>query len=732
MDLETKLGMFHFLRPAWLGTLLALPVIAGLLTRAAARPSALRRICDAELLEHLCEDDTPGRRRLPIAAFSAAWIATALALAGPTWQRLPQPGFEQPERVVFALDLSASMAAADLAPSRYVRARYEIDDALALLPGSETGLIVYADEPYAITPLTDDPAVVRSMLPLLEPALVPGDGARADRAIDLAVELLAKAGAGRGTIVLLTDGAGDNPTATESAAARAAEAGYDVSLIGVATADGAPIPKRNGFMRAPDGSHTISAIDDDLLAGIATGNGGYARVHPGDDDLAAVLPLQAAAADAFDLSRSLDEAGTRRSSKVEVDVWQDMGAWLVWIPLVLMAASFRRGWVASLGLPLTLALAMPMPASAASPGTAGNAEAQEAGVLSSWFSRPDQRGARAFAAGRHSEASELFDDPEWKAAASYRAGDYAGAANALAGLDDPQSTYNLGNALARAGRLEEAIAAYDQTLEATPDNEDARFNRELVTKLLEDRSSETQQQQQNSESDTQNSSGGESQEPNASDSQASDQAASQEEAQSGEQDGQRDGQQDGQPDAQQDPGQDQAQSQRQDQAQDEAQGQGQDRGQDRTPGQQPDGKDAEANAARGSEGGSKGEQSEAEQSEAGQSGVARADRAGVTGANEEPDRGDDRSTGDGEYAPVDKSQAETQGKSPGDVAGQDSAPGNAPRSATYDPVQYSEEEQALEQALARVPDDPAGLLRNRILSQYVRDRYDERDGGMKW
>ena len=112
MDLETKLGMFHFLRPAWLGTLLALPVIAGLLTRAAARPSALRRICDAELLEHLCEDDTPGRRRLPIAAFSAAWIATALALAGPTWQRLPQPGFEQPERVVFALDLSASMAAA--------------------------------------------------------------------------------------------------------------------------------------------------------------------------------------------------------------------------------------------------------------------------------------------------------------------------------------------------------------------------------------------------------------------------------------------------------------------------------------------------------------------------------------------------------------------------------------------------------------------------------------------
>ena len=123
------------------------------------------------------------------------------------------------------------MAAADLAPNRYIRARYEVDDALTLLPGSETGLIVYADEPYAITPLTDDPAVVRSMLPLLEPALVPGDGARADRAIDLAVELLAKAGAGRGTIVLLTDGAGDNPTATESAAARAAEAGYDLSLI---------------------------------------------------------------------------------------------------------------------------------------------------------------------------------------------------------------------------------------------------------------------------------------------------------------------------------------------------------------------------------------------------------------------------------------------------------------------------------------------------------------------
>ncbi len=710
MDLETKLGMFHFLRPAWLGALIVLPVMAGLLMRAAARPNALRNICDADLLEHLCEDDTPRRRRLPIAAFSAAWIATTLALAGPTCERLAQPGFEQPERVVFALDLSASMAAADLAPNRYTRARYEVDDALTLLPGSETALIVYADEPYAITPLTDDPAVVRSMLPLLEPALVPGNGARADRAIDLAVDLLGKARAARGTIVLLTDSAGDDAVATKSAAARAADAGYDVSLIGVATPDGAPVPARNGFVRSADGSHRISALDEDSLAGIATGSGEYARVHPGDDDLAAVLPLQVSAGDAAGIYRSLDDTGTRRSSKVEVDVWQDMGAWLVWIPLLLMAASFRRGWAASLGLAMTLALAMPMPASAASRASARSSESaepvaeSETGLLSSWFSRPDQRGARAFEAGQHSEAAALFENPEWKAASSYRAGDYPGAASALAGRDDPRSTYNLGNALARAGRLEEAIAAWDRTLETTPDNDDARFNRELVRKLLEDRNSETQQQQ-NSESDTQNSSGGEPQEPNASDSQAPDQAASQEDAQSGEQEGQ------------------------QDRGQDQAQGEGQ----DRTPGQQPDGKDAEAeaNAAQGVESGSKGEQSEA-----GQSGEAQADRPDVTGTTEDPDRSADRSadrsTGDGDYAPVHESQADVQGESPGDVNGEDTATGNAPRRATSAPAQYSEEEQALEQALARVPDDPAELLRNRILSQYVRNRYGERDGGMQW
>src|SRR5262249_44561524 len=67
----------------------------------------------------------------------------------------------------------------------------------------------------------------------------------------------------------------------------------------------------------------------------------------------------------------------------------------------------------------------------------------------------------------------------------YRAEDYAGSAEALADQKGPEARYNLGNALARAGRLEDALAAYDETLAAVPDHADARFNRDLVAKLLE-------------------------------------------------------------------------------------------------------------------------------------------------------------------------------------------------------------------------------------------------------
>ena len=99
----------HFLRPAWL---LALPLVLLMLWAALRRPrsgGAWRRACDAHLLEHLMRRSDATTSRWPPAVVAAGWIAACVALAGPTWERLPQPAFEEPTRTVLALELSPSM-----------------------------------------------------------------------------------------------------------------------------------------------------------------------------------------------------------------------------------------------------------------------------------------------------------------------------------------------------------------------------------------------------------------------------------------------------------------------------------------------------------------------------------------------------------------------------------------------------------------------------------------------
>ena len=136
------------------------------------------------------------------------------------------------------------------------------------------------------------------------------------------------------------------------------------------------------------------------------------------------------------------------------------------LPLVLIAAcGFRRGW---LGVWLVL-LIPPPPAHAFS-------------WQDLWL-RPDQQASRLLEQGEASAAAERFQDPRWRATARYQAGDYAAAVEGFTGKD-ADGRYNRGNALARAGRLQEALAAYDQALQQQPDHADARFNRALIEKLL--------------------------------------------------------------------------------------------------------------------------------------------------------------------------------------------------------------------------------------------------------
>ena len=110
----------------------------------------------------------------------------------------------------------------------------------------------------------------------------------------------------------------------------------------------------------------------------------------------------------------------------------------------------------------------------------------------------NQEALNSYQRGKYKDAVNKFNDEAWKASSLYKSGDYEGALNAFKSIPGPESLYNQGNALAKLGKLEDAINKYDQALSEAPDFDDARTNKKIVEDLLK------QQQQQNQDQNKEN------------------------------------------------------------------------------------------------------------------------------------------------------------------------------------------------------------------------------------
>ena len=476
------MASFHFLRPEWLLALLPAAILAALLHRRLREGSNdWAREVDPHLLAHLA---LPGRRasgQWPAVLLFAGWVAAVFAMAGPTWQKLPQPVTGRLDPLVIAVNLAPTMNAPDASPSRLVAARYKIADVLQRMRGSEVALVLYSDIPFAAAPLTEDAHVVAQMLPDLSTSLMRGNANRPQAAIAMAVDLLKGAGAMSGRILLVTDGPGDEPAKTQAAAKAAAAEGYKVNVIGVGA----------------EGANGAPALDTAALTAIATaGQGAYTPLTADDRDIAYALPPAASS-----------NGAVTDSEGFTADVWADMGPYVLLLAVLLAPLAFRRGWIAVLAFAALGGLAAPQRAQAQTlPQNLTQSLPQSWADM--WW-RPDQQGAADYARGDYAAAAQKFEDPTWKANALYKAGDYSGAAAALSRL--PGGDYNRGNALARAGQLEQAVAAYDKALAANPDNADAKFNRDLVQKLIDAKKKQEEDKQKQDQKQNQAGGGGQDQ-----------------------------------------------------------------------------------------------------------------------------------------------------------------------------------------------------------------------------
>ncbi|GAA3559159.1 VWA domain-containing protein [Marinobacter xestospongiae] len=459
---------FHLLRPLWLLLLLAIPLLPWLQRAMVSRDSGWNRIIPTHLLAPLLSGDDPGQSRLRLWPLALVLVLTAVSLAGPAWREAPTPLQRQDDSLVIVLDLSLSMLATDVKPDRLTQAKRKIRDLLASRDGSLTALVVYAADAHVVAPLTDDRRTIEGMLSSIDPLIMPAAGNRADLGVAKALPLLDNGALGRGRILLMTD---DVASQYRSAIIERLEGSpYTLSTLVVGTSEGGPIPlARHGFIR-DNGKIVMPTANPQALAELAAATGGDSHTLTLDDQDIRQLQL-----------RSEDSDRWQNSERdLSIERWQDDGYWLLWLIVPLVALGMRRGV-------LVLAVALVLP------GLPRPALALDWADL---WQRPEQR-AEALIAEDAAAAAEKFKDPGWQAAAQYRAENYADAINTLKDQQDLQSRYNLGNALARNQQLEEALAAYDDVLEADPDHEDARFNRNLVEQLLEQ---QKQQEQQNGES----------------------------------------------------------------------------------------------------------------------------------------------------------------------------------------------------------------------------------------
>jgi len=471
---------FHFLRPAWLLLLLVLPLVWRVLKSAGSEAQAWRGAVDAHLLEHLLVRNasaTPTRSPAWLAA--AALVLASIALAGPAWERVPQPLYKNQAARVIALELSSTMLAQDVKPSRYERARYKIADMLRHSGDAQVALIAYAGDAFVVAPLTDDANTVANLVDSLDPSVMPAPGNNTGRAIDLAVKLIHQAGVREGEIVLLADGASAD---ADAAAARARSAGIRVSVLGIGSAQGAPIALGDGgFLKDKTGNIVLPKLDGAALAGVANAGGGrYAEYRNDAGDLDAVLGA---------LTPGGEAAKDASGAEVQSERFLDRGPWLLLALVPLVALGFRRGWL--MLLPLVLF------------AHSGRAEA------SAWtdlWQRADQQAQAQLDAGNAKGAQAIAKNPELRGSAAYRAGDYAAATTDFAAANTNKASadaqYNRGNALAKQAKFEEAIAAYDDALKQQPDMADAVANKKTVEDFLK-KQQEQQKQQQGASQDHQ-------------------------------------------------------------------------------------------------------------------------------------------------------------------------------------------------------------------------------------
>jgi tetratricopeptide (TPR) repeat protein len=503
--------MLRFEHPLYLWFLLAVPVLAvGFILLSRWQTSLLAKFVGQLLIPQLAPEASAAKRFLKQSVLLAALACLVLAIANPqVGTRLEEVKREGIDLFV-AMDVSLSMKAEDIRPSRLEKAKRDVSELLRKLTGDRVGMVVFAGDAFVQFPLTSDYSAADLFLSAIDVDAVPIPGTMIGRAIEVALKSFSQDAPTQKAIVVVSDGEnteGDVMGAVEDAK----KAGVRVYTIGMGTPEGGPIPvvDKNGnridYKRDESGSIVLTKLDETMLQQIASSTGAtYHRATSGGNEID----------DVYKELSSLQkvEYGTKQVTGFETR-YQYPLACAILLLLIEVLLSERRGKIVA-------RLKKLLPAAAVFAAFAMLPARSEAQTVRSHVSE----GNRAYAKGRYTDAEvdykkALAKNPKSKEAelnlgnAYYKQQrfdealrQYAHAGEGMKSPDEQSAAYyNAGNSLYRMEKYREAVGAYKQALKINPKDDDARYNLAMaLEKLKQQQQNQQNKQQQQQQQQQQN------------------------------------------------------------------------------------------------------------------------------------------------------------------------------------------------------------------------------------